>query len=108
MGLSVGSLWADGVDVVMCCAPSGHCILFLKLPCLQQVHFPTFKKLGLECGLKLVEHMNFVDYAHRALALSSRKVRVWRAPQHRYMSSLYTSSLSGNSKVIGEVAVSGA
>jgi len=37
------------------------------------VHFPTFKRLGQECGLKLVEHMNFVDYVHRALALSSKK-----------------------------------
>lgn len=38
------------------------------------VHFPTFKKLGEECGLKLVEHMNFIDFVERALAKSSKKV----------------------------------
>ncbi|KAJ1485065.1 hypothetical protein T484DRAFT_1795043 [Baffinella frigidus] len=37
------------------------------------VHFPTFRRLGEEVGLELVEHMNFHDYFERNTTKSSKK-----------------------------------
>mmetsp|Transcript_3846 Transcript_3846/g.13862 ORF Transcript_3846/g.13862 Transcript_3846/m.13862 type:complete len:98 (+) Transcript_3846:816-1109(+) len=41
------------------------------LQCL--VHFPTFRKIAMEVGLELVEHINLHDFFERATTKSSKK-----------------------------------